>query len=403
MAARPGREGRGGCLRLYEVAGAALHLLICLADVLADDAAGKEHGSPYEPQRDEQGGPAGQRPARRPGAYAVDDAAQRGEHEEQAQAGDAAQRARGERGDAVHGQGEHLGERVLRLAGLAGQAVVVDHGRGESQRGHEAAEEEVALGEGEQGLERAAAHQAEVGVVEDQLRPHGAQQPVEGSRRGALEGGVCGAGAARAVHDVAPLPVEARHAGDGLDVVLQVSVDGDHGVGPVHRPFQAGPEGSLVAAIVGEAQAVHVGRAGGHRGYLRPGAVVAAVVHVEYEEVVHLVALAHLPQQREQPAVGLGQGLLLVVAGHHQGQRHRGALLSRGAGGLARQRMETLVSRHRLKVFAAKIRREFVGNLKTLRGEAESRRAARPRPCRGKSLARGKFPRENVGGQRFFR
>ena len=164
----------------------------------------------------------------------------------------------------------------------------------------------------------------------------------------------------------------------------------------------AGPLSNFLLAFVsmilykivyytGAAQAVHVGRAGGHRGYLRPGAVAAAVVHVEYEEVVHLVAFAHLPQQREQPAVGLGQGLLLVVAGHHQGQRHRGSLLSRGGGGLARQRAETVISHHRLKVFAAKIRREFVGNLKTLRGEAESRRAARPRPCRGKSRARGNF------------
>ena len=79
---------------------------------------------------------------------------------------DASDGGYGEGGDAVDGKAEHFGEWVFGFSGCSCLSVVVGAACGVAQLGDEAADEEIALGVGDEGFGGSVAHEAEVGVID---------------------------------------------------------------------------------------------------------------------------------------------------------------------------------------------------------------------------------------------
>ena len=112
-----------------------------------------------------------------------DDDGKRNDDEEDAEQEDEAQRTDGKRSDAVPGESQHAAERIFRLAGKAGGAVVFNRCLAVSQRFHHAAQEKVALRITQQRFCRAATHKAKVGVVVHHLRSQPVHKTIEEHRR----------------------------------------------------------------------------------------------------------------------------------------------------------------------------------------------------------------------------
>ena len=247
--------------------------------------------------------------------------------DQNAEVRDQLQRLYAERGDAVERERDHLFQRVFRFAREALAAVVIDVVAPEADQRNDAAQEEVDLLVRGKALERASAHQPVVRVVEHDVDAEQPQELVVALGRRALEEGVLVALVAHAVDDVAALHVFLHEAVDGVDVVLQVGVHADRAVAQRHGGHQPGEQRVLVAAVVRELHAVHVGDRGAVLGNERPGLVAAAVVHVEDAALaVDLPGADHRVQLFGQPLGGFGQHGLLVVAGDHQIQHRCGSI-----------------------------------------------------------------------------
>ena len=74
-------------------------------------------------------------------------------------------------------------------------------------------------------VERAAAHQAVIGVVFHNFDAHPAQKPVVSDRRRPLEDRICFAGRTHAINDVAACLVLRDEPVDRVHVVLQIGVE----------------------------------------------------------------------------------------------------------------------------------------------------------------------------------
>ena len=216
-------------------AGPPLGLQVDFPDILADDPQGEEDQPADGPHRADHAGPADDRVPARPADDGVDQHEEAHGKDEEPQAGDVADGLDGQGSDALHGEGEHLLERVLALAGeplpplvLHGAGAVADHG-------HDAPQEQVDLLELGQPLQRPPGHEAVVGVVEHRLRPHEIHHPVEPLGGEPLEESVLLPGGAHAVNNVAPGVVLLHHGIHRVDVVLQIRVHGDGHVAPIRR------------------------------------------------------------------------------------------------------------------------------------------------------------------------
>src|SRR6476620_6242060 len=105
-------------------------------------------------------------------------------------AGEAERRGR-EAGDGVEGEADHLRQRIFALAGMALGTVVDDRYLAEADPGDHAADEACLLGQAQQRIERAPAHQAEVARVERDLDlGEAGERAVEELRGAALERGL---------------------------------------------------------------------------------------------------------------------------------------------------------------------------------------------------------------------
>ena len=303
-----------------DVAGPVLALEVDLADVLADHAERQHLDAAHEAHRGGGGGPAGDGGAGRVRDEHPHDGGEARERDGEARPRDQADGLDRKARDAVDGQRQHLGERVVRLAGHALVALVVDARAPEAHERHHAAQEQVDLAELRQRVEGAGAQEAVVGVVVDALHAHRGEQAVEGLRREALEERVRLAARADAVDDVAAVEVGVDHGLHRRDVVLAVAVDRDGGVAMSARLHEAAEQGVLVAAVAGE-------RAAAERRVRRrqaldelPGAVPRAVV--DEQDVARGVDLALGDEVLElglEQAARDRQDLLLVVAGDDDG------------------------------------------------------------------------------------
>ena len=189
-----------------------------------------------------------------------------------------------ERGDRVEREAQHLAQRVLRLAGVAGVALVVDGRLREADPDGHAAQEAVALAHRQQRVQRAAVEQPEVARVglEVDLREL-AEEPVEPRRGGELEGGLALALLAHHVDDVGALAPLGDHVGDQLGRVLQVGVD--HRDGVADGVLEAGGQRRLVAEVAREVHDAHARVGGGEPVEDLGRAVGAAVVDDDQLEV----------------------------------------------------------------------------------------------------------------------
>ena len=157
---------------------------------------------------------------------------ERGEREQDAGHRDEVQRPAREPDHAVHADEDRAEERVvLRLAGLAGVAVVEHRCLAEADEADESAQEAMGLVERDDVVDHAAGHQAEVAGVRrdvdlgdavDDLVAQRGDNPL--GQRLAL------ARAALGVDHVEALAPEPHHVGDQLRRVLQVTVDHDRGL-----------------------------------------------------------------------------------------------------------------------------------------------------------------------------
>ena len=122
----------------------------------------------------------------------------------------------------------------------------------ESDHGHDAAQEEVDLGILRESHKSAPIHQAEVGVIEHDVRTERAHGTIEALRRKALEEGIRSAVLAHAVDDVRPRSVLLEHEVNRMDVVLQIGIHADGHVCVRQHGHQPREEGILMPLVVRE-------------------------------------------------------------------------------------------------------------------------------------------------------
>ena len=163
-------------------------------------------------------------------------------------------------------------------------------------------------------------------MVRDQAHVQPVHEAVEKVRGAPLEGGVGTAVFAHAVHNVAAFGIAGQHFRDDPDVVLQIGVQADDAVrAPLAGRVHTGPDRVLVPGVGREADAPAEGIVPVAFFQQLPGAVAAAVVHIQGvafrpDQALGLAAL----QQLRQGVQRARQGFFLIIAGNHQGQQGRG-------------------------------------------------------------------------------
>ena len=157
-------------------------------------------------------------------------------------------------------------------------AVVDDRHLPEADPGDHAADEARLLGQRQQGVERAPAHQPEIAGVERDLDLGEArEQAVEELGGAALEGGLAGAGAAHRIDDVGLPPLHlGDHLGEQFGRILEVGVDDQDAL--ARAQIEAGGQRELVAVIARQVDRDQARIALGQRLHHRPAAVARAVV-----------------------------------------------------------------------------------------------------------------------------
>jgi hypothetical protein len=155
-------------------------------------------------------------------------------------------------------------------------------------------------------------------VVEHRLRPQQIHHAVKGLGGGALEEGVLFPGGAHAVHDVHPVQVLVHHGVRRVHIVLEVGVHGDHQIGLVLGSHKARQQGVLMAPVPGQVRPAEQAVLPVEPLNDRPGAVPGAVVDEQDPAAGADFSRGHQAAELvPQAAGGLGENLLLVVAGHH--------------------------------------------------------------------------------------
>ena len=139
-------------------------------------------------------------------------------------------------------------QRVLRLAGGPGVAVVGDRDLAVAHPDRHSAEEPAAFAHGEQRVKRAPVQQPVIAGLGLQADGGDAgEEPVEERRRTAFERGLTGAPPANRVYDVAAGAPLGQHVGDELGRVLQIRVE--HHDGVAAGVVEARRECQLVAEV----------------------------------------------------------------------------------------------------------------------------------------------------------
>ena len=151
-----------------------------------------------------------------------------------------------ERRDAVEREAQHAADRVLRLAGAASSAVVLDDVAAEADPRAHPAQEARALAQLQERVERRAVEEAEVAGVGLKVDlGEAAHEGVEPARGGELEARLALAHPAPGDDDVGAVAPPLDQLGDQLGWVLEVAVD-HHDRVPA-RVVQAGGQRHLVA------------------------------------------------------------------------------------------------------------------------------------------------------------
>ena len=155
-------------------------------------------------------------------------------------------------GQRVQREADHLLERILGLAGKPLVTVIGERHLPEPDPGDHAADEARLFGQGEQRVERAAAHQPKISGVErdiDIRRPR--QQPVEAMRRRPLERGFAGPALADAIDHVGVLALHRlQHCRKQFGRVLKIGVDDQDPLAAAD--VEAGSQRQLMTVVAGQ-------------------------------------------------------------------------------------------------------------------------------------------------------
>lgn len=152
--------------------------------------------------------------------------------------------------------------------------------------------------------------------------PHLTHQPVKTERGLFLERGIRRPVIADAIDHLTPVFVRIDHFLDRMDIVLQVRVDGDHGVTLADGIHQTCPQRVLVSHIVRQFQPM------GIRALLLkplndfPGPVLAAVVHIHDPAVVQDISGNPLAYQLRELPVRLRKDGLFIITRDDDVQYH---------------------------------------------------------------------------------
>ena len=256
---------------------------------------------------------------------------QRNEENHDACIGDQPKGLDGEAGDAVDGKGQHFFEGIFAFSGEA-LAALVKHGVAlEAYHGRQSPQEQIDLLELGQRVQGPVAHQPVVRVVEDDVHPHAAHQPVEHQRSFPLEEGVLFPFAAHTVDDFAALAVLLDELVHGVHVVLQIRIHGNADVAAVPGRHQPGQQRVLVAPVPAQLHALEQGIFLVQAGNQLPCAVLAAVVYQQHLAVLGDEPLFHQAAHFDhQPPGRFRQHFFFIITGNddHQFFRHGEASLS---------------------------------------------------------------------------
>ena len=160
-----------------------------------------------------------------------------------------AERRGGKAGDGVERQPHHLAERVVGLTRMPLGAVIGERHLAKADPGHHAADKARLLGQRQERVERAAAHQAKVARVErDRRVGHPVEHAIKGGRREPLEKRLALAAAANGIDHVRLLlGHRPAHLGEEFGRVLQVGVDDQHLL--ARAQVEPGGQRELVAVV----------------------------------------------------------------------------------------------------------------------------------------------------------
>src|SRR3954451_20109409 len=304
-----------------------LDLFVDAPDVLADDAQRDQLDAAEQQHDDDRRRHAALEDVRVAGDDGQRNRQERHHAEEEAQERRPLQWPAREGRDRVEAEPQHPAQRVLGDAGVALLAHERDRDLGEADPDRHATQEAVALGHGEQRIERPAVHQAEVARLDGEVEPgQAAEGAVEAARGDALERALPQSLLADGVDDVDPVAPAREHFRDHLGRVLEVAVEHhDHVTAGVLEP---GGQRRLVAEVAGEADDLHprVARRGGrHR---VAGAVLRTVVDEDQLVVEVAERVVDAPGERGDRV------LLLIHRGHHAEQPHLAVHGRQGTGGI---------------------------------------------------------------------
>ena len=107
-----------------------------------------------------------------------------------------------------------------------------------------------------------------------------------------------------------------NHLLDGIQIVLQVGIDGNHGIGPFTGSHHASHDGVLVTHIASETDATYIFVFLVQAFYQRPSAVATAVVYKHHHAVgTDLLFLNQFFKQGGESFYGRFQYQFFVVTG----------------------------------------------------------------------------------------
>ena len=123
-----------------------------------------------------------------------------------------------------------------------------------------------------------------------------------------------------AVDNLVAFAEELHHLDDGVGVVLEVGVDADGGVTLVAHRHEARKEHLLMAAVVGQRDTFDAGVGGVEVGDNLPCSVARAVVAAQHVALGRDESVgAHHVENLQHTGHGDRQGVLLIIAGNHNG------------------------------------------------------------------------------------
>ena len=151
--------------------------------------------------------------------------------------------------DAVDRQRDHFRQRIFCFTVQPRQAVIGDRRRLETKLDGEPAQEYMRFAVKGERAQSPLAHQAEIGMVRNDICAEPVENAIVEIRRAALEAAVCGAPLAHGKDNLGAAAEMVDHLCNDRHVVLQVGVERDHSIGFADLRKQPGQQRILMSDI----------------------------------------------------------------------------------------------------------------------------------------------------------